>query len=102
MKQTILKEWRQSPKTSGFTLISVGLEGCPYSLELARRIRHKTFWITRDDPRYEILKSRYRHPTYPIALAVPRSLSRTIKTLDNLLPRPKGIVRIGGLSEIIN
>lgn len=101
-KQTILNEWQQPHGSSHYRLISIGLSGCPYSIELARRIRHKTFWLTRDDPRYEILKSRYRHPTYPIALAVPTSLSRDVRSLDDLLPRPKGIVRIGGLSEMIN
>jgi site-specific DNA-cytosine methylase len=102
-KQSIVQQW--STGKSEYGIIIIGLKGCPYSIRMAEshvfpKIRRRVFWVARDDPLMDILRKTYRHPTFPIVLAVPISIFSTMKHIQDMSTRPRGIVRIGGLSDV--
>ena len=82
------------------TLVVLALRGCPYSEEAAARlfprVPRKVVWVSRAEPEtIARLKRTYRHPTFPICLAFP-----TAVLSNDVLPRPPGVVKLGGLSDV--
>lgn len=80
--------------------VVVALRGCPYSQEAAARLfprlPRKVVWVSRAEPEtIAQLKRAYRHPTFPICLAFPPAV-----TFQKMLPRPPGVVKLGGLSDV--
>jgi hypothetical protein len=102
-KQSIVQQW--STGKSEYAMIIIGLKGCPYSMQMVEshlfpKIRHRVFWLARGDPLMDLLRKTYRHPTFPIVLAVPLSVFSSMKHIQDMTKRSHGIVRIGGLSDV--
>lgn len=95
-------------QNQGFLMI--GLESCPYSIQLAKKLKQyhpwsSCFWVTRsmtNMENIENIKKKTRHGTFPILYCIPRSKWLLVpSTLEEWfhLPNPSKVLRakkIGG------
>ena len=89
----------------GYAFVVLALRGCPFSEQAATqfpRASRKVIWLSRaQQDVLDRVRHAFRHPTFPICLAVPLfRYTLAQMTVSQLQRRPPHLIKLGGMSDI--